>query len=196
MGLERMGYPTRISSILEPDKFPYAVGQGSLGLEIREADERVQGLVGFLDDAGARAECVAERSFLRSLAGGCRVPVGVACSSVTGDGGEVTVTLKGRVWATDGSVEYSAALAGSAAGAAKLGEDVAAAVKAAAGACAVLIHARAATKKRRILTPVPADFAVMQKPMGGATLCRPWPRSKPAGGDPYSISAQVVSRRL
>ena len=187
VGLERMGYPARISSILEPDVFPYAVGQGSLGLEIREADERVQGLVGFLDDAVARAECVAERSFLRSLAGGCRVPVGVACSSATGDGGEVTLTLKGRVWATDGSVEYSAEEAGSAGDAAKLGESVAAAVKAAAGACAVLCCAASRARKRRaetcILTPVPAALFAVQTPTGGATLCRPWPRSKPAAGD-------------
>ena len=105
VGLERRGYPDRISSVLEPDEFPYAVGQGSLGLEIREGDERIRGLVSFLDDVNARAECVAERSFLRSLAGGCRVPVGVHCVSSTDPAGAVTVTLKGRVWATDGSVE-------------------------------------------------------------------------------------------
>lgn len=129
VGLERMGYPGRISSILEPDVFPYAVGQGSLGLEIREADERIKGLVGFLDDAAARAECLAERSFLRSLAGGCRVPVGVQCVS----DGKGSITLTGRVWATDGSVEYSADATGSQSEAVQVGERVAAAVKEQAG---------------------------------------------------------------
>jgi hydroxymethylbilane synthase len=135
VGLERMGYPDRISSVLEPDLFPYAVGQGSLGLEIREGDERIRGLVSFLDDVHARAECVAERSFLRSLAGGCRVPVGVHCVSSTDPAsGAVTVTLKGRVWATDGSVEYSADASGTPADATTIGETVATAVKAQAGA--------------------------------------------------------------
>ena len=131
VGLERMGYSERISSVLEPDVFPYAVGQGSLGLEIRAADARVRGLVGFLDDGAARAECVAERSFLRSLAGGCRVPVGVECSS---EGG--VVSLKGRVWSTDGEAEFCAEESGGLGDAAKIGERVAAAVKAQAGASA------------------------------------------------------------
>lgn len=135
VGLERMGYPHRISSTLEPEVFPYAVGQGSLGLEIREGDQRIRGLVNFLDDVRARAECVAERSFLRSLAGGCRVPVGVHCvSSADPASGAVTVTLKGRVWATDGSVEYAADASGSSADAASIGETAAAAVKTQAGA--------------------------------------------------------------
>ena len=135
VGLERMGYSHRISSTLEPEVFPYAVGQGSLGLEIREGDQRTRELVNFLDDVSARAECVAERSFLRSLAGGCRVPVGVHCvSSADPASGAVTITFKGRVWATDGSVEYTADASGSSADAAKIGETAAAAVKTQAGA--------------------------------------------------------------
>ena len=100
-------------------------------MEIRAADARVRGLVGFLADGAARAECVTERSFLRSLAGGCRVPVGVECSS---DGG--VVSLKGRVWSTDGEAEFCAEESGGLGDAAKIGERVAAAVKAQAGASA------------------------------------------------------------
>merc|ERR1712093_444160 len=116
VGLERMGYPRRISSVLEADIFPYAVGQGSLGLEIRTQDERVAGLISFLDDASARAECLAERPFLRSLAGGCRVPVGVRCTSE-----DTQITLMGHVWSADGEAEFMADATGSAADAASLG---------------------------------------------------------------------------
>ncbi|KAI4185623.1 MAG: hypothetical protein LQ346_005860 [Caloplaca aetnensis] len=64
----------------------HAVGQGAIGLEIREGDEWIRGLLAGKED-GARGvvvnrvswECQAERSLLRTLEGGCSVPVGVFC---------------------------------------------------------------------------------------------------------------------
>lgn len=63
----------------------HAVGQGAVGLEFREGDNW---LLGLLDGKeGTRGviinrvswECQAERSLLRTLEGGCSVPVGVSC---------------------------------------------------------------------------------------------------------------------
>ena len=151
-------------------------------------------MVGFLDDATARAECIAERSFLRSLAGGCRVPVGVHCTSAVGEGGEVTVTLKGRVWSTDGAVEFLGAKAGIAADAAALGEGVAAAVKEAAGECcpvrtlparaARVLVVRTASPDANVpdnVLPVSVCVVCEQMPLGGLTLYRLWPTSRSGG---------------
>ncbi len=62
------------------------VGQGALGLEIREKDERMAGICRRLNDY-ATFQCVtAERALLRALGGGCQTPIG-ACASV--EGGEL-----------------------------------------------------------------------------------------------------------
>ncbi len=64
----------------------HAVGQGAIGLEIREGDEWISGLLAGRDGHGGVVvnrvswECQAERSLLRTLEGGCSVPVGVSCS--------------------------------------------------------------------------------------------------------------------
>ncbi|KAL9000775.1 MAG: hypothetical protein Q9188_005595 [Gyalolechia gomerana] len=64
----------------------HAVGQGAIGLEIRKGDDWMNGLLEGKD--GQRGivvnrvswECQAERSLLRTLEGGCSVPVGVSCA--------------------------------------------------------------------------------------------------------------------
>ncbi|KAL9035048.1 MAG: hypothetical protein Q9214_006768 [Letrouitia sp. 1 TL-2023] len=64
----------------------HAVGQGAIGVEIRQGDEWVAGLLEGGEGGGASIirkrvswECTAERSLLRTLEGGCSVPVGVSC---------------------------------------------------------------------------------------------------------------------
>lgn len=55
----------------------HAVGQGALGFEIRADDENTRALVEAVSDRHTWWECAAERSLLRTLEGGCSVPVGV-----------------------------------------------------------------------------------------------------------------------
>lgn len=83
-GVQRLEMGERISCWLgDGDGVLHAVGQGAIGVEWREADAWVEGL---LERAGrgkgdrrVRWEVVAERSLLRALEGGCSVPVGVDC---------------------------------------------------------------------------------------------------------------------
>ncbi|KAL8763666.1 MAG: hypothetical protein Q9184_000561 [Pyrenodesmia sp. 2 TL-2023] len=109
-GVQRVGLGERVSEWLGPDPFfsrqgeegeskgkeeeevvgngamLHAVGQGAIGLEIKEGDEWLLGLLAAKED-GTRGvvvnraswECQAERSLLRTLEGGCSVPVGVFC---------------------------------------------------------------------------------------------------------------------
>jgi hydroxymethylbilane synthase len=78
-GLDRLGLNHRITSFLSKDNggMLHAVGQGGLGIEVRDNDERVQKLLApIIDDKSMRMALV-ERSLMRTLEGGCSVPIGV-----------------------------------------------------------------------------------------------------------------------
>lgn len=75
--MNRMGWQDRISSLLKAPDVLYAVGQGALGLEIREGDERVKEVLKNAGDWKTEWSTAAERGLLRELEGGCSVPVGV-----------------------------------------------------------------------------------------------------------------------
>ena len=76
-GLERLGLADRITHVLRPESFWPAVSQGALGVQIRNADERVRRAVAPLDDPATHQAVRAERSCLAALAGGCLAPIGV-----------------------------------------------------------------------------------------------------------------------
>ena len=79
-GLVRLGLEHRISSRLDPKKFPYAVGQGALGIEVRKWDSKILELLSEIEHVETRWGCLAERSLLRELQGGCSSPVGASSS--------------------------------------------------------------------------------------------------------------------
>ncbi|HIE53226.1 MAG TPA: hydroxymethylbilane synthase [Armatimonadetes bacterium] len=75
-GLERLGWTQRLTWRLPFEVCTPAVGQGALGLETRADDEEVWELLQPLEDAATRAAVRAERTFLQTLGGGCRMPLG------------------------------------------------------------------------------------------------------------------------
>lgn len=78
-GVLRLGLGDRIASWLGRDEgMLHAVGQGALGVEFREGDGWVEGLL-TVGDGGPKVgwACAAERMLLACLEGGCSVPVGV-----------------------------------------------------------------------------------------------------------------------
>lgn len=75
-GLTRLGLADRITEVLDKELMLPAVGQGALGLEVREGDAETRAFVGRLDDTATRAAVLAERALLRELRGGCLAPVG------------------------------------------------------------------------------------------------------------------------
>jgi hydroxymethylbilane synthase len=78
-GLERVGLKHRINQYLHPKDggIFHAVGQGALGLEIRKGDTKMRVLLDQLADHKSTLACLAERSLMRTLEGGCSVPIGV-----------------------------------------------------------------------------------------------------------------------
>lgn len=80
-GVLRLGLGARISSWLgRAEGMMHAVGQGALGVEFREGDDWVEGLLRGQELGESRRvawECAAERMLLGCLEGGCSVPVGV-----------------------------------------------------------------------------------------------------------------------
>src|SRR5437660_2651241 len=74
-GLKRLGWADRIAEILSPEQMCPAVGQGALAIETRPSGAGWNA-VQALDHAATRAAVTAERGVLRSLGGGCQVPIG------------------------------------------------------------------------------------------------------------------------
>jgi hydroxymethylbilane synthase len=74
-GLRRLGIANRISVAVPASEMLPAVGQGALGIETRADDAETIEAVGTLDHKFTRLACTAERSFLRSLGGGCQLPI-------------------------------------------------------------------------------------------------------------------------
>ena len=78
-GLSRLEMGGRPAVPLAPPLMWPAVSQAALGIECREDDADVRGLLGGLSDAAALREVTAERAALRALRAGCHAPVGVWC---------------------------------------------------------------------------------------------------------------------
>lgn len=78
-GLRRLGLESRASEIFEAEVMLPAVGQGALGIECREGDERMRELLSRTDDDATRITVEAERAFMRAVDGSCHLPVAGYC---------------------------------------------------------------------------------------------------------------------
>ncbi|XP_019770800.2 porphobilinogen deaminase isoform X2 [Dendroctonus ponderosae] len=104
-GLNRIGWTNRISKMLNADDFLYAVGQGAIAVECRANDEKTIKLLEPLYDLQTALRVIAERSFLKTLGGGCSAPVAVTSDLKMIEEKQVQIALKGAVWSLDGAEE-------------------------------------------------------------------------------------------
>lgn len=102
-GLLRLGLGERITAPLSSREggILHAVGQGALGIEIREKDGGIREILGKVGCERTTRICLAERSLMRTLEGGCSVPIGVETEWVDGARG----TRDGEVAAVDGGAQ-------------------------------------------------------------------------------------------
>ncbi len=91
-GLNRLGMQKRITSLFSTKQMLPAIGQGSLGIELRKTDDELLAGMQFLHDRTTAVTVAAERAFLLRLEGGCQVPIG-AHAVLEGN----TVTLTGLI---------------------------------------------------------------------------------------------------
>uniref|UniRef100_A0A182IJA4 hydroxymethylbilane synthase n=1 Tax=Anopheles atroparvus TaxID=41427 RepID=A0A182IJA4_ANOAO len=118
-GLVRMGWHKRIDQIIEPHEILYAVGQGALAVECRSNDDYILAMLAKLCHLETQCRILTERSFLKTLGGGCSAPVAVRTELKTsqepvsgrkrassGDDGETfQLHVQGAVWSLDGKTE-------------------------------------------------------------------------------------------
>ncbi|MGH9902979.1 MAG: hydroxymethylbilane synthase [Pyrinomonadaceae bacterium] len=125
-GLIRLGFAGRISAHVPVEEMLPAVGQGALGVETRADDAATNEIIKTLDDATTRAACEAERALLRSLGGGCQVPIAAHAVVVDKgmDGGRLR--LEGLVATVSGERVIRDFIEGDVSDAPRLGEALAA----------------------------------------------------------------------
>lgn len=97
-GLFRLGMERRISERLDPDRFVPAIGQGAIGIELRQGDAEVEALVAPLIDRESSLCVHAERAMNEALGGGCQVPI-AGHATLKDD----TLSLVGVVSSIDGT---------------------------------------------------------------------------------------------
>jgi len=105
-GLVRLGLEHRATAVLEPELSLPAVGQGALGIECRDDDDRTRALLATLHDE-ATSRCVAaERGVMVALEGDCKTPLGAYGVRVGGGiGSSSSVDLRLRAFVCDPSGE-------------------------------------------------------------------------------------------
>lgn len=109
-GLERMQFTEKDEGEILDFILP-AVGQGAIGIEIREevttlSDRQIKELVEKINDKISYLTVSGERAFLEKLGGGCQVPIGIKSAIVDQPSTQIngSRTLKGALLVLEGIV--------------------------------------------------------------------------------------------
>lgn len=100
-GVERLNLKKYISSYISTDEILPAVGQGALGIEIHKYNKFAEEVVSSIHHEDTYLAVLAERSLLKTLEGGCQVPIG-AFAEVKSNG----LYLDAMVGSLDGSITF------------------------------------------------------------------------------------------
>ena len=107
-GVERLKLNKYISSIIDKQIMLPAVGQGALGIEIKNTNKIAERIIRSIHDENTFAAATAERALLKKLEGGCQIPIG-AFAEVRKNG----LYLTGLVASIDGDITLTKTLRGS-----------------------------------------------------------------------------------
>jgi len=119
-GIERMKLQKHISSYIKKEEMLPAVGQGALGIEIHKDNKFVDKVLQSIHHENTNISVLAERALLRTLEGGCQVPIG-AFAEVTKSG----LYLDAMVGSLDGTITFRKKMRGSKKDPEKLGKQLA-----------------------------------------------------------------------
>lgn len=119
-GVERLKLKNYISSYINTKLMLPAVGQGALGIEIRKDNFFMDELLKKIHHENTYNAILAERSLLKTLEGGCQVPIG-AFAEVKPNG----LYLEAMVGSLDGTITFRKKMRGSKKDPALLGKSLA-----------------------------------------------------------------------
>ncbi len=119
-GLKRLDLEDQVQEIISMNICMPAVGQGALGVQIRKEDNEVMNLASFLNHEPTARAITAERALLKTLGGGCQVPIG-AFAELKG----TEIRLSGMAASADGRVLLKDSLTGPLSQAAFIGRHLA-----------------------------------------------------------------------
>lgn len=118
-GVIRLGHDELVTQYIPHEICLPSVGQGAIAVEIREGDEKIASMVARIAHRETTGAVLAERAFLRTLEGGCQIPIG-AFATVVGE----EITLKGLVANLDGSRVIKGSMTGSMEAPEELGQQL------------------------------------------------------------------------
>jgi hydroxymethylbilane synthase len=119
-GVERLGLKKYISTYISTKEILPAVGQGALGIEISSDNNITEEILRSIHDEPTFIAAKAERSFLKTLKGGCQVPIGAYAQLKTNG-----LLLDGVIGSLDGTITFRKELRGSKKEPEKLGKQLA-----------------------------------------------------------------------
>lgn len=96
-GLKRLGLQARATQVLNPADWLPSLGQGVIGIEIRETDTHAREIITQLNHKPTEIALTCERAFQNALDGSCRTPI-AGLATISGD----TLSFHGEVLAPDG----------------------------------------------------------------------------------------------
>jgi len=96
-GLKRLGLASRATQVLDPNDWLPSLGQGVVGIEIRETDTHAREITGALNHVPSELALTCERAFQSALDGSCRTPI-AGLATLDRD----TLSFNGEVLSPDG----------------------------------------------------------------------------------------------
>lgn len=118
-GVHRLELDSHIAQIIPTSIMLPAVAQGVVGIEIRDNDVEAEHLLAPVNNRNSWDCIIAERSFLRTLEGGCQVPIG-GFAVLEAD----EIFLSGFTGSLDGKVTLRESIRGNRADAIDLGREL------------------------------------------------------------------------
>ena len=119
-GVKRLGLEKHITEFFDLDTMLTAPGQGAIAIEIRDSDDELKELLSKLNHDETNMCVSAERSFLKTLGGGCHVPFAAfACIK------NEKMKINAFVGSLDGELTIKDCISGNKENYLRLGEEIA-----------------------------------------------------------------------
>ncbi len=119
-GLHRLGLTNLASEAFDESIFLPQAAQGTIAIQVLESETELKEMVSSINHKGTFKITDAERHFLRTLHGGCQIPVGISTRVE-----QEKIYMEGAVFSLDGKTEIKDRMSGSMENAKEIGISLA-----------------------------------------------------------------------